>query len=79
MHTCVIAKEKSLAIYAGYVIDSIEVNGEVYGASDRGNRIDVPMEEGEVVLRLEYGINSDWEGQETDLKIRKFLYLSPQQ
>ena len=59
--------QDTLAVYTGYVIDSIEVNGEVYGPVNRGSRIDVPLQPREKVLRLEYGINSNWEGKERDL------------
>ena len=62
-HSCVIAKKKipsqtkiDLAVYAGYVVNTIDVNGERYGANSGGNYANVPMQEGETILRLEYGI-----------------------
>ena len=51
-------------VYVGYIVDAIEVNGEFFGPSGRGSRVNVPIGPGEIILRLEYGINSDWPGQD---------------
>ena len=49
-----------LSVYAGGVVNTIVVNGARFGANSGGALIDVPLQEGETILQLEYGIDRAW-------------------
>ena len=63
-HTCILSMKMRISVYAGYVADAIEVNGNRYGASSGGTKYDVPIQEGETVQRLEFGIRRDFPDEE---------------
>ena len=48
-----------LSLYPGSVVNTIVVNGKRFGASRGGTKTDVPMQQGEIISRLEYGILND--------------------
>ena len=52
-----------IKIWAGMVIYGIMVNGIRTGNNHGGGILDVPMQQGETVLALEYGIKRDQEGE----------------
>ena len=45
----------NLSVHEGSVVNTIVVNGERFGANSGGIKNDVPMQEGEIILQLEYG------------------------
>ena len=52
-----------IKIWAGMVIYGIMVNGVRTGNNHGGGILDVPMQQGETVLALEYGVKRDQEGE----------------
>ena len=53
--------KQDIAVYAGYVIDSIEINGKRF-VKEGGDRIDVELQHGETILKMVYGISRLWPG-----------------
>ena len=49
-----------LSVHAGTVVNTIVVDGARFGANSGGEKIDVPLEEGETIIALEYGIDKIW-------------------
>ena len=56
-------EQTDIKIWAGMVIYGIMVNGIRIGNNHGGGILDVPMQQGETVLALEYGIKRDQEGE----------------
>ena len=52
-----------IAIHRGGVVDAIEVNGKRFGTKSSDNKIDVPIQHGDSVQQMTYGIGRDWTGQ----------------
>lgn len=52
-----------IAIHRGGVVDAIEVNGRRFGTQSSDNRIDVPIQDGDRVKQMTYGIARDWTGR----------------
>ena len=65
-----------LCVYAGTVINTIEINDEKFGASYGGDKITVPMQSGERVLRMEYGINKAWVGWDHNMSICGLVFIT---
>ena len=65
-----------LCVYAGTIINTIEINDEKFGASYGGDKITVPMQSGEHVLRMEYGINKAWTGWEHNNAICGLYFIT---
>ena len=49
-----------LSVYAGTLVNTIVVNGARFGANSGGDLIDVPLQDGETIFGLEYGIDRAW-------------------
>ena len=52
-----------IAIHRGGLVDAIEVNGRRFGTQSSDNRIDVPIQHGDRVKQMTYGIARDWTGR----------------
>ena len=65
-----------LCVYAGTVINTIEINDEKFGASYGGDKITIPMQSGEYVSRMEYGINKAWTGWEHNNAICGLYFIT---
>ena len=48
--------QMDLAVFTGYVVNTVVVNGERFGANSGGNKYGIPMQDGEIITSLEYGI-----------------------
>ena len=72
------APAMNLSVYAGTVINYIEIDDENYGGSKNngGDKNVVPMQSGERVLRMEYGINKAWVGWEHNNAICGLFFIT---
>ena len=65
-----------LIVYAGSKVHTIVVNGKRFGAKSGAKKFDVPMKEGETILRLEYGTHNYLSWVDYSLAICELVFVT---
>ena len=65
-----------LSVYVGTVVAKFVINDEEFGAGAGGDKITVPMQSGERVLRMEYAINKAWVGWDHNMSICGLVFIT---